>query len=36
MAIIAVSCAILNSFAQPNMESMLKAFNDHRRYWESL
>jgi chorismate synthase len=36
MAIIAVSCAIMNSFAQPSMESMFKAFNDHRRYWESL
>jgi chorismate synthase len=36
MAIIAVSYAILNSFAQPNMESLIKVFDDHRSYWEKL
>jgi hypothetical protein len=36
MAIIAMSSAILNSFAQPNMESLIKVFDDHRSYWEKL
>jgi chorismate synthase len=36
MAVIALSTAVLNSFCQPNMESLLKAFHEHRSYWEGL
>lgn len=36
MAIIAVSSAILAGFAQPSMDALKAAFEEHRRYWECL
>jgi hypothetical protein len=36
MAIIAVSCAIIENYNQPSMDALKKAFNGHRQYWEGL
>ncbi len=36
MAIIAVSCAIIESYNQPNMDELKKAFDRHRKFWEGL
>lgn len=36
MGIIAISHAILAGFSQPSMEALQKAFQEHRRYWETL
>jgi len=36
MAVIAISSAILAGFGQPNMESLLKVFDEHRSYWEGI
>jgi chorismate synthase len=36
MAIISVSCAIIEGYNQPNMESLKTAFDTHRRFWEGL
>jgi len=36
VTIIAVSSAILAGFTQPSMDALLKAFGNHRRYWEGI
>ena len=36
MAIIAVTKAILQSFFHPSMDALIDAFENHKRYWESL
>ncbi len=36
MAVITLSSAILGSFGQPNIGSLVKAFEEHRSYWEGL
>ncbi len=36
MAIIAVSCAIIEGYNQPSMDALKNAFNVHRKFWEGL
>jgi chorismate synthase len=36
MAIIAVSCAIIESYNQPSMDALKKSFDGHRKFWEGL
>jgi chorismate synthase len=36
MAIISVSCAIIESYNQPSMDALKKAFDEHRKFWEGL
>jgi chorismate synthase len=36
MLMIAITHAILDSFSLPSMEALIRAFKDHRTYWEAL